>query len=77
MRLDEIATTPAIDDGYVTLRPDSRLTVSNGALRVNGRPYVVEIPEGHLSSVKDGKLVVLHKGEYKEYGPSEIKGYWA
>lgn len=57
---------------------NSILTVTNGCLKVDGVPFVVDYPLGHLDSVEDNKLVVKFRGHlYNYYTHDEIEGYYA
>ena len=60
-------------------QPDgSLLTVTNGCLFVDGVPFVVDYPLGHLSTVEDNHLVVLFRGHLSNYyNHNEIEGYYA
>jgi len=60
------------------LDDSNKLTaVVNGCLVVDGRPFVVEFPDEHLSRIEDGRLVTVFRGHLDNYWDNdEIDGYW-
>ncbi len=56
----------------------SKLTVSNGCLFVDGKPFVVDFPDEPMDGIEDGKLVTVFRGYlYSYWKPEDIKGYYA
>ena len=57
---------------------DSELRVSNGCLFVDGKPFVVDVPDEAMKGVEDNKLVTYFRGHLLNYWThEEIEGYWA
>ena len=62
----------------MTLTENDVLSVRNGCLVVNGKPFVVDYPTEPMYSVEDGKLVTKFRGHlYNYWKPEEIEGYYA
>ena len=62
----------------MTLNNTDKLEMSNGCLIVNGKPFVVDIPDEPLWDVQENKLVTVFRGHLFNYWqPEEIEGYLA
>ncbi len=61
------------------LNKDDKLEVSNGCLKVNGKPFVVDFPDEPMFDVDtDGKLMTWFRGHLCNFWrPEEIEGYFA
>ncbi len=67
-----------MDDFYQPLTDSDKLTSMNYCLMVNGKPYVVDYPEGYILGVKDNMLVTMGTVRERDYWhPHQIKGYYA
>ena len=52
----------------MTLTKNDKLEVTNGCLRVNGKPFVVEQPDEPLREIDDeGRLVTVFRGHLYNY----------
>ena len=57
---------------------NAELRVSNGCLFVDGKPFVVEVPDEPMKCIEDNKLVTYFRGNLFNYwSHDEIEGYWA
>lgn len=61
-------------DGSLSPRPEAKLSVAIGCLRVDGIPFLVEEPDGVLHAIKDGELVTMHEGRRQSWAPHQIVG---
>ena len=58
----------------------SALVVKNGCLFVDGKPFVVDIPDEPIKGVEDGRLVTHFRNNpamINYWFHDEIEGYWA
>jgi len=57
---------------------NSALTVRNGCMFVDGKPFVVDFPDEPIKCIEGNKLVTVFRGHLLNYwSHSEIEGYWA
>ena len=60
----------------MTLNSTDDLEITNGCLMVNGKPFVVNVPDEPLWDVEDNRLVTVFRGHLFNYWkPEEIEGY--
>jgi len=64
--------------GNINPPSGSVLSVRNGCMFVDGKPFVVDYPDESIKCIEDNKLVTVFKGHiYNYWCHEEIEGYWA
>lgn len=70
--------TKGIQDMSTNPPRGSTLSMSNGCMYVDGKPFVVEYPDEPIKCVDDNKLVTVFRGHLTNYWSHEdIEGYYA